>query len=87
MNPASVHRWFKRALERAGLSTEWQLHDLRRAAADALYRATSDIVLAQQLLRHADVRTTRGYLHPDLERLADGMRLVEQQLVRSKDAE
>jgi integrase len=60
MNPASVHRWFKRALERAGLSTEWQLHDLRRAAADALYRATSDIVLAQQLLRHADVRTTRG---------------------------
>jgi site-specific recombinase XerC len=53
----------------------------------ALWRATGDVVLAQQLLRHADVRTTRGYLHPDLDRLAEGMRLVEAQVVRSKDAD
>jgi Phage integrase family len=64
MDLASAHRWFKRCLERAGLSTDWSLHDLRHSAADALYRVTGDIVLAQQLLRHADVRTTRGYLHP-----------------------
>jgi integrase len=49
-----------RCLTRAGLSTEWSLHDLRHAAADAIYRVTGDIVHAQQLLRHADVRTTRG---------------------------
>jgi hypothetical protein len=46
MNPASVHRWFKRCLERAGLSTEWGLHDLRHAAANALYGVTGDVVLA-----------------------------------------
>lgn len=87
MDHASAHRWFKRCLRRAGLSDEWSLHDLRHAAADALYRVTGDIVLAQQLLRHADVRTTRGYLHPGLDRLAAAMRAVESEVVRSKDAD
>jgi integrase/recombinase XerD len=73
--------------KRAGLSTEWSLHDLRHAAADALYRVTGDIVLAQQLLRHADVRTTRGYLHPGLDRLAAAMKQVEAEVVSSKDAD
>jgi integrase/recombinase XerC len=86
MDRATVHHWFKRCLTRAGLSTEWSLHDLRHAAADAIYRVTGDIVLAQQLLRHADVRTTRGYLHPGLDRLAAAMKEVETEVVRSKDA-
>jgi len=87
MDAATVHRWFKKALERASLSTEWSLHDLRHAAADALYRLTGDIVIAQQLLCHADVRTTRGYLHPGLDRLAAAMRQAETEVVRSKDAD
>jgi site-specific recombinase XerD len=87
MDPSTTHHWFKRCLERAGLSTEWSLHDLRHAAADALYRVTGDIVLAQQLLRHADVRTTRGYLHPGLDRLAAAMKQVEAEVVSSKDAQ
>jgi site-specific recombinase XerD len=86
MDPSSAHYWFKRCLKRAGLSTEWTPHDLRHAAADALYAVTGDIVLAQQLLRHADVRTTRGYLHPGLDRLAAAMKEVETEVVRSKDA-
>jgi integrase len=36
--------------------------------------------------RHADVRTTRGYLHPGLDRLAEGMKRVEAEAVGSKDA-
>jgi integrase len=64
-------------LRRAGLSDAWSLHDLRRAAADALYAVTDDVVLAQQLLRHSDIRTTRGYLSPSMERLATGMRRLE----------
>lgn len=86
MDPSTAHLWFKRCLKRAGLSTEWSLHDLRHAAADALYRVTGDIVVAQQLLRHADVRTTRGYLHPGLDRLAAAMKEVEAEVVSSKDA-
>jgi hypothetical protein len=42
-------------------------------------------VLAQQLLRHADVRSTRAYLRPSMERLAEGMRKVE--VVRSETAD
>jgi integrase len=77
MNPATEHRWFKVCLRRASLPDAWSLHDLRRAAADALYAVTDDVVLAQQLLRHSDIRTTRGYLSPSMERLAAGMRRPE----------
>jgi integrase len=49
MDPSTVHRWFKKALERAGLPSTWTLHDLRRAAADALHDVTGNIALAQQL--------------------------------------
>jgi integrase len=86
MEASTLHRWFKGCLERAGLSTTWALHDLRRAAADALHEVTGDIVLAQQLLRHSDIRTTRGYLSPSMDRLAQGMRQVEEVLHR-KDAD
>jgi site-specific recombinase XerD len=76
---------FKSALQTAGLSTEWGVHDLRRAAANALHQATGDLMLANQLLRHSDICTTRGY--QDLERLAEGMWQTENQLVRSKHAD
>jgi hypothetical protein len=44
-------------------------------------------MLANQLLRHSDICATRGYLHPDFERLAEGMWQTENQLVRSKHAD
>ena len=65
------------AAKLTGLPSVWAPHDLRHAAADALYKVTNDVVLAQQLLRHSDIRTTRDYLRPDIERLAAGMRQVE----------
>ena len=52
MDPASMHRWFKRCLEQAGLPATIKIHELRHSAADNLYRATGNAVLAQQLLRH-----------------------------------
>ena len=47
-------------------------------AADALWRATGNIVLAQQLLRHESVGTTQTYLHPKREDLADALRALEE---------
>jgi integrase/recombinase XerD len=70
MDPASLHRWFKNALKRAGLSESIKIHELRHSAADNLYRETGNVVLAQQLLRHESIATTQGYLHPAREDLA-----------------
>lgn len=70
MDPASVHRWFKRCLDRAGLPATLKTHEMRHSAADNLWRREGDIVKAQQLLRHASVATTQGYLHPTRADLA-----------------
>jgi integrase/recombinase XerC len=70
MNPASVHRWLKRCLERAGLPGTIKIHELRHSAADHLWRKSGNIVMAQELLRHESPSTTIDYLHPtraDLE--------------------
>jgi integrase len=68
MHAASVHRWWSKCLERAGVK-HFPMHELRHSAAQALYDETGDPLLAQMLLRHADIKTTRGYLHPSLDRL------------------
>ncbi len=78
MNPATMHRWFKRCLEAAGYPPTMKLHELRHSAADNLYRKTGNIVQAQQLLRHSSVLTTQGYLHPTRRDLGEALRLVDQ---------
>jgi integrase len=75
MVPSSVHRWFKNCLATAALSDR-PLHELRHSAGDAIWRATGNLVLAQQLLRHVSLETTRRYLHPTREDLAVGLRSV-----------
>lgn len=76
MDPSSVHRWFKRCLANAGLP-DFPMHELRHTASDELHRTTGSIVAAQQLLRHKSPGTTALYLHPTLEDLRVGMRLVD----------
>jgi integrase/recombinase XerD len=76
MDPASVHRWFKRRLADAGLPQTIELHEMRHSAADELWRVTGNIVLAQKLLRHESVGTTQTYLHPTREDLAAGLAQV-----------
>ena len=59
MDAASLHRWFKKALKRAGLSESIKIHELRHSAADNLYRDTGNVILAQQLLRGIPASGTR----------------------------
>ena len=75
-NPSTVHRWFKRCLERAG-AEDFPMHELRHSAGDNLWRGTGNIVLAQELMRHVSENTTRGYLHPTEADLRAGMRALE----------
>jgi site-specific recombinase XerD len=62
------------------------MHELRHSAADNLWRATGDLMLAQQLLRHESVATTQAYLHPTRDDLADALAALPQ-LVRSENEE
>lgn len=77
MDSASVHRWFKRCLENAGLPTTMTLHELRHTALDNLYRETGNIVMAQMLARHTNVSTTQTYLHPTRRDLADALAAID----------
>jgi site-specific recombinase XerC len=70
MDPASVHRWFKTCLGRAGLPTTIKCHEMRHSAADHLWRSTGNLMLASQLLRHESVATTQIYLHPSRDDLS-----------------
>jgi site-specific recombinase XerD len=40
-------------------------HDLRRTFAQAVWKATHDLIVVQELLGHKDVNTTRRYLCVD----------------------
>lgn len=77
MNPASVHRWFKRCLKTAGLPETLMIHEMRHSAADAVYRERGDVAMAQQLLRHESLSTTQAYLHPTKRDLADTLMALD----------
>lgn len=78
MDPASIHRWFKACLKRAGLPETIKIHELRHSAADNLWRETGNLMLAQQLLRHESVATTQIYLHPNRDDLAAALKSLGQ---------
>jgi len=75
MFSTSVHNWWSRCLERAGVA-HFPMHELRHSAIDEIRRQTGDIVAAMQLARHESVATTQTYLHPTQEDLIARMREV-----------
>jgi site-specific recombinase XerD len=78
LDSSSLHRWFKRCLEIAGLPSTILMHELRHSAADHLWRDSGNLVLAQELLRHESVSTTQGYLHPTRRDLTLAMRHLDE---------
>ena len=85
MDPASIHRWFKTCLRRAGLPATVKIHELRHSAADNLWRSTGNVLLAMQLLRHESVATTQLYLHPNRDDLSVALASLDE-VVRSSEA-
>lgn len=78
MDPASIHRWFKKCLERADLPTRTKMHEMRHSAADAVRRVKGDVTMAQQLLRHSSLKTTQEYLHPTPRELAETLAALDE---------
>lgn len=77
----SVQRPVKRAIDAAGLGKRGSCHSLRHSFATRLLENNYDIRTVQELLGHADVRTTMIYTHV----LNKGRRGVQSPL--DKDAE
>jgi integrase len=73
LDGSALRRRYLEALERAGLR-RLRFHDLRHTFGTAMI-AKADILRVMEWMGHADVQTTRGYLHyrprPDDARLAD----------------
>ena len=59
----AMHHRLKRAKERAGVTSVWSFHDLRRTAAQALYEQSHDLRTVQSLLGHKQVGNTLRYLN------------------------
>ncbi|MCK8107740.1 site-specific integrase [Pseudoalteromonas sp. 2CM41L] len=79
---------FKRVLarmeEEGTLTAPFVIHDLRRSMASHLLRATSDIRLVQQMLGHADVRTTERYAYHVPDTLKNASQLAANAMLSSQ---
>ena len=76
LSRAGIANWFTRCCDEAGV-VGYTMHQLRHAAADAIYRGTGDKGAAQALLRHRNPATTEVYLHPDVGDLRRHIKVVE----------
>jgi len=65
------------ARNRAGLP-EFRIHDLRHSFASCLVNAGRSLYEVQELLGHADIKTTSRYAHLSRERLIEAVEMVPQ---------
>lgn len=58
---------------KAGLTVDLKSHDLRATAATHLYAVTKDLRVVQEILGHADSKTTEVYTDIDMDTMRDAM--------------
>ena len=73
----SFYYSWNNARVRAGMP-EFRIHDLRHSFASCLVNAGRSLYEVQELLGHADIKTTSRYAHLSRERLAEAVNTVPQ---------
>jgi site-specific recombinase XerD len=64
------------ALKAAGI-TDFRIHDLRHDFASKLLRATRDLALVKNALKHADISSTIRYAHVLDEDVREGLKALD----------
>jgi len=75
----SLNQMYRRALKLGGIQG-LRFHDLRHTAATRMIEAGVNIVSVNKILRHADLKTTMRYLHPD-DSLKDAVEKLSNQAI------
>ena len=70
ISPRSVQLRVRQWCRKAGLGTAVHPHALRHSFASHLLESSQDLRAVQELLGHADIRTTQVYAHLDFQHLA-----------------
>jgi site-specific recombinase XerD len=71
----SIFHGWNTARQRAGLP-DLRIHDLRHSFASFLVNAGRSLYEVQELLGHADIRTTARYAHLSRERLFEAVEAI-----------
>jgi len=77
LSRSQAHRILEKAFQQAGLNGKLATHSLRKTFAQRIYDASSDIFLAQELLGHRDVETTKQYLGVSYLRMQRATQAIE----------
>jgi site-specific recombinase XerD len=78
INPRSLHRTFKYAVEKAGLPDRGGIHSLRHSFATHIYEGGVELPTLQSLLGHRWLTSTMVYLHVSQHRLAEARSPLDQ---------
>ncbi len=72
----SIKKSWKSAVKVAGIEN-FMFHDLRHTFAMRLIEKNIDIVVAKELMGHADISTTMIYVHSDADRKKNVINVID----------
>ena len=76
VNYKSIKKSWKSAVKVAGIEN-FMFHDLRHTFAMRLIEKNIDIVVAKELMGHADISTTMIYVHSDADRKKNAINVID----------
>ena len=71
-----IKKAWSTALEKANIEN-FRFHDLRHTFATRLIEKNIDIVVAKELMGHADISTTMIYVHSDADRKKNAINVID----------